>query len=76
MSYQSHQGHSAMAEKSAKLWHQRFGHLGMRNLKILRDEKLVNGLSLSDTEDMSFCEGCAKGKQKRNAFPKISYTFI
>ena len=74
VSYQSHQGHSALAETSAKLWHQRFGHLGMRNLKILRDEKLVNGLSLSDTEDMSFCEGCTKGKQKRNAFPKNEAT--
>ena len=46
----------------------------MRNLKILRDEKLVNGLSLSDTADMSFCGGCAKGKQKRNAFPKNEAT--
>ena len=46
----------------------------MRNLKILRDEKLANGLNFNDSEDMSFCKGCAKGKQKRNAFPRNEAT--
>ena len=45
---QSHQGHSVVAEQSAKLWHQIFGHFGMRNLKILHDDKLVHGLSFND----------------------------
>ena len=46
----------------------------MRNLKILHDEILVNGLNFNDSEGMSFCKGCAKGKQKRNAFPRNEAT--
>eukprot|EP00112_Aurelia_sp_Birch-Aquarium-sp1_P025965 Seg893.2 transcript_id=Seg893.2/GoldUCD/mRNA.D3Y31 product="Retrovirus-related Pol polyprotein from transposon TNT 1-94" pseudo=true protein_id=Seg893.2/GoldUCD/D3Y31 len=65
-----HEANSAVDEKSLQLWHQRFGHLGVKNLKLLHDQKLVDGLKLNDSEDMKFCEGCAKGKQKRNSFPK------
>ena len=70
MSKSFHEANSAADEKSLELWHQRFGHLGVKNLKLLHDQKLVDGMKLNDSEDMKFCEGCVKGKQKSNSFPK------
>ena len=70
MSKSFHEANSAVDEKSLELWHQRFGHLGVKNLKLLHDQKLVDGMKLNNSEDMKFCEGCVKGKQKRNSFPK------
>ena len=67
---ESHQVHSAIGEKSAKLWHQRFGHISMKNLKIQRDEKLVTGLNANNSNDMNVCKGCVKGKQKKH-FPEM-----
>ena len=46
----------------------------MKTLKTLHDEKLVNGLSFNDSENMNFCKGCVKGKQKRNAFTRNEAT--
>ena len=70
MSKSLHEANSAVDEKSLELWHQRFGHLGVKNLKLLHDQKLVDGMKLNDSDGMKFCEGCVKGKQKRNSFPK------
>ena len=70
MSKSLHEANAAVDEKSLELWHQRFGHLGVKNVKLLQDQKLVNGMKLNDSEDMKFCEGCVKGKQNRNSFPK------
>ena len=70
MSKSLHVANSAVDEKSLKLWHQRFGHLEVKNLKLLHDQKLLDGMKLNDSDDMKFCEGCVKGKQKRNSLPK------
>ena len=58
------------AADSLQLWHQRFGHLGVKNLKTLQDEELVEGLKFNDSKDMQFCEACVEGKQTRNSFLK------
>ena len=64
----AHEANSAA--DSLQLWHQRFGHLGVKNLKTLQDEELVEGLKFNDSKDMQFCEACVEGKQTRNSFPK------
>eukprot|EP00795_Rhopilema_esculentum_P014459 gene14460-biopygen4243 len=64
----AHEANSA--DDSLQLWHQRFGHLGVKNLKTLQDEELVEGLKFNDSKDMQFCEACVEGKQTRNSFPK------
>ena len=50
------------AADSLRLWHQRFGHLGAKNLKTLQDEELVEELKFNYSKD----------KQTRNSysFPK------
>ena len=65
-----HEANSAADAKPLQLWHQRFGHLGVKNLKLLHDRNLADGLNLNDSKDMVFCEACIKGKQTRSSFPK------
>jgi len=51
------------------LWHQRLGHLGVRNLKLLQKENLVEGLKIEgNVEELEFCVGCAEGRQTRTPF--------
>lgn len=55
----------------AKLWHQRFGHLGYKGLKTLQQKEMVTGLpEINETEEV--CTDCLKGKQHRDSFPKKS----
>eukprot|EP00794_Sanderia_malayensis_P005845 gene5845-6544_t len=63
-----HEVNTASDQRSLNLWHQRFGHLGVNNLKLLNQQGLVDGLRLETMEEMKFCEGCTLGKQTRNAF--------
>ena len=59
-----------LMQKPLQLWHQRFGHLGVKNLKLLHDENLADGFNLNDSKNMAFCEACIKGKRIRSSFPK------
>ncbi|KAL2092442.1 hypothetical protein ACEWY4_012240 [Coilia grayii] len=65
---------SAAAESVHKksketIWHQRFGHLGVQNLKMLAKKQLVEGLDYDVLKDTDFCESCAEGKHHRGKFP-------
>ena len=59
--------------KSTKeeIWHQRYGHLGVDNLKKLVDDDLVDGFQYNPSKELEFCEPCAKGKQHKKKFPKV-----
>ena len=52
-----------------ELWHRRFGHLGISNLKRLVREDMVVGLKCDMTQDIGVCEPCADGKLHRTKFP-------
>ena len=54
-----------------EIWHQRFGHLGMKNLQKLATDQLVNGLDYDVTKDIKFCEPCVDGKHHRSSIPKF-----
>jgi len=48
-------------EKTTKLWHQRYGHLNVRGLKLLVQKKMVKGLpELNDYDEV--CSDCMVGK--------------
>ena len=53
-----------------EIWHQRFGHLGMKNLQKRATDQLVNGLDYDVTKDIKFCEPCVDGKHHHSSFPK------
>jgi len=55
------------------LWHMRYGHLGFDNLKLLSNNKMVNGLPKINHPNQ-ICEGCMLGKQHREPFP-IGYAW-
>ena len=64
--------HSLVAKHGlgkADLWHQRFGHLGIANLRKLSDNNLVQNLDLGKNSTLEFCEGCVYGKHHRDPFP-------
>jgi hypothetical protein len=52
------------------LWHQRLGHLGVDNIRLMETQRLVEGLSISPKDSLDFCEGCVLGKQSRLPFLK------
>jgi len=67
------QNESANLAKSSNerfaLWHQRFNHLNMANLKKL--EKMVNGMNLKELPLHHVCEVCIEIKIKGHLFLKM-----
>ena len=58
-------------QEPLKLWHQRYGHMGYNNLKLLNDTDMVNGLNFDSKGVVDGnCEGCAMGSLHRQPFPK------
>eukprot|EP00794_Sanderia_malayensis_P006404 gene6404-biopygen4733 len=53
------------------LWHSRYAHLGINNLKLL-EKSMVDELVFNSKESIHSCEICAKGKQRCEPFPKKS----
>jgi len=51
------------------IWHGRFGHLGLRNLKKLAIKELVRGFKFDTSQELTFCESCTHSKQHRAKFP-------
>ena len=51
------------------IWHQRYGHLGVQNLRKLAKEELVDGFDYNSLRDVNFCEPCLEGKHQRRKFP-------
>lgn len=51
------------------LWHRRMGHLGVRNLKLLRNI-MATGVSFPNNSTKIECVACLKGKQTRQPFKK------
>ena len=57
---------------SQDIWHLRFGHLGIQNLRKLANERMVDGLDCNITTDTDLCEPCIGGKHHKSPFPKSS----
>ena len=57
------------SETMEDIWHQRFGHLGARNLQRLAKHGMVDGFDFDATKQIKFCESCVKGKHHRSKFP-------
>jgi len=50
------------------LWHQRFGHLNLQDLILLKKKGMVDGLPALHNIKLE-CDGCALGKMHRDEFP-------
>lgn len=56
---------------TSKLWHERFGHIGLAVLKEMHQKGMVAHLpAISEMKDT--CAACMMGKQQRKAFPQES----
>ena len=55
-----------------KLWHRRYGHLGMQNIKKLVSDEMVIGLNGAMSHDIGICGPCAEGKMHRTKLPSRS----
>ncbi|GAU12447.1 hypothetical protein TSUD_229810 [Trifolium subterraneum] len=53
-----------------QIWHQRYGHLSYKGLGVLANKKMVIGLPCVK-EPTDKCSNCMKGKQHREAIPKM-----
>ena len=51
-----------------QLWHNRYGHIGYDNLKLLYNTSMITGMNLRSKEAVN--EAFAFGKQSRQSFPK------
>ncbi len=68
---------AAGQQSSTLLWHERLGHVCLRNIRRMFTKGLVDGLYLNDTEEdlktkHQSCLGCAKGKMSRHSYPDSS----
>jgi hypothetical protein len=64
--------HVSIAKEDSilKLWHDRFGHLGMDNVNKLMKGEMDQGKDcVINGESDSVCEGCIKCKQYRTRYP-------
>ena len=65
----------AAGNETPELWHRRFGHRGYDNLAKLKDQNMVEGISVSAADfklkrqGKPFCEPCTLAKQHRLPFP-------
>jgi len=50
------------------LWHQRLRHIEEKDLRILHDKGMVEGMS-NRSLDLDFCENCVYGKHNQMSFP-------
>jgi len=62
---------NTITEDSTQLWHCRYGHLGFKGMKILEQQKMVNGMPPLKSPS-KICKECLAGKQQRDLFPKES----
>lgn len=54
-----------------KLWHERLGHINLKEIKNMSTNSVVEGLQINDDIQKEFvCEACAYGKQCRFPFHK------
>jgi len=52
------------------LWHQRYGHVNFRDLNMLSEKKMVQGLPKIKLRN-EVCDMCCTGKQARNSYNSI-----
>ena len=60
-----------LAEKTM-LWHMRFGHIGEKGLRTLKNKNFIEGLNNCNLE-FDFYENCVYGKQNRVQFYSSSH---
>ncbi len=65
---------TAAIQNDTQLWHKRFGHLGIQNLKRLVTQRLVKGLNSDLASELPFCGDCQAGKLTRLPFPSSQTT--
>ena len=69
----SEQANTVEDSSNPELWHYRFGHLGMENMRKLSEINMVNGIdTIHLNESKLLCEGCVKGKQHKLPYPTKS----
>ena len=59
-------------QSEEELWHSRFCHLGIDNIRKMNSKKMFLGMDYSINENHFFCKNCVDGKIHRTPFPKIS----
>lgn len=63
---------SARSGSNLDLWHARFAHISLDNLRYLARHNLVTGMDLRGNGDLVPCNGCAKGKHPQAPFPSTA----
>jgi transposase InsO family protein len=57
-----------VSREKVMLWHQRLGHIGEKDFRLLHRKGMVEGMS-NFSLDFDFCEHCLYGKKNRVRFP-------
>ncbi|KIJ10626.1 hypothetical protein PAXINDRAFT_85743 [Paxillus involutus ATCC 200175] len=56
------------------MWHRKFGHIGVKGLKCLLTEELVDGFTVDEHSPSFDCNACIQVKQERSPYPKHMLT--
>ncbi|CAG9135946.1 unnamed protein product [Plutella xylostella] len=58
------------AHSDIKKWHERLGHINLKQLLNMSAQNVIEGLNIDNSESDFVCEACAYGKQSRLPFQK------
>lgn len=61
-----------VSNESLELWHQRLGHVNLKNLKRLSRKEIVRGLPNLGSNDDMICGPCQIGKQIKSPHRKLN----
>lgn len=59
--------HIAKREQDAELWHRRLGHVSLKNIQMMKNKGMVDGID-NVSGQLPFCDICAKSKMTRVPF--------
>ena len=69
-----HANNLALVMDPINLWHQRLGHVSNQGIKCMVDQRVVQGIQLSQASAEEHCTGCILGKSHRSVIPKSRTT--
>ena len=62
--HQANAAKNRSPETKEDIWHRRYGHLGLQNLKKLAKKELADGIDYNVSREIRYCESCVEGRHR------------
>jgi GAG-pre-integrase domain/Pol polyprotein, beta-barrel domain len=61
---------AAAKGRSIDKWHRILGHINTNSIRMLKNNNLVTGLEIDESQELNQCKACIQGKRHVEPFPK------